>query len=118
MGISEAQPTARPIRPSGVGSANSSCFLPSSIFWIMAREGRTIPGSRRVLSSLRGAPTLRYQAFYCEETVYHLAREPHLAGRPREVVFISNAAAQCAMWHQRACPKPGWPILWDYHVIL
>ena len=59
-----------------------------------------------------------YQPFYCEENVFHLAREPQLAGRPREVVFISNAERSCPMWHQRAAVRPGWPILWDYHVVL
>src|SRR5262249_37200429 len=59
-----------------------------------------------------------YQPFYCEENVYHLAGEPLFAERPREVVFISNAAGACAMWHQRAAPRPGRPTLWDYHVVL
>jgi hypothetical protein len=61
---------------------------------------------------------VRYHPFYCEENAFHLAQEPALAGRPREVVFISNAGQSCAMWHQRAAPRPGWPILWDYHVVL
>ncbi len=59
-----------------------------------------------------------YQPFYCEENVYHLAREPMLAARRREVVFISNEARSCAVWHQRAAARPTWPILWDYHVVL
>jgi len=33
-------------------------------------------------------------------------------------VFISNAARSCAVWHQRASVRSGWPILWDYHVVL
>jgi hypothetical protein len=41
-----------------------------------------------------------------------------LANRPREVVFISNAARSCAVWHQRASVHESWPILWDYHVVL
>ncbi len=60
----------------------------------------------------------RYQPFYCEENVYHLAREPLLADRPRAVVFVSNAARSCAVWHQRAAARAGWPVLWDYHVVL
>ena len=59
-----------------------------------------------------------YQAYYCEENVFHLARDPLVAGRPREVVFISNADRTCAVWHQRAAVRPSWPILWDYHVVL
>jgi protein N-terminal glutamine amidohydrolase len=61
---------------------------------------------------------VRYCPFYCEENVFHLAQEPLLAGRPREVIFISNADRACAVWHQRAAARPGWPILWDYHVVL
>jgi hypothetical protein len=61
---------------------------------------------------------LRYCPFYCEENIFHLSREPALRARPREVVFISNEHRACAMWHQRAAAREGWPILWDYHVIL
>ena len=60
----------------------------------------------------------RYQPFYCEENVFHLARDPSLASRRRAVVFISNPERACAMWHQRAAQRPTWPILWDYHVVL
>lgn len=56
----------------------------------------------------------RYQPFWCEENVWHLAGEPALAARRRKVVFISNAAQQCAVWAQRA----GDPVVWDYHVVL
>jgi protein N-terminal glutamine amidohydrolase len=62
--------------------------------------------------------TVLYQPYYCEENVFHLARSPDLAGRPREVVFISNDDRSCAIWYQRAAARPGWPILWDYHVVL
>ena len=60
----------------------------------------------------------RYHAFYCEENVFHLAAEPEIAHRPREVVFISNPDRSCVMWHQRAARRPGAPLLWDYHVVL
>jgi hypothetical protein len=60
----------------------------------------------------------RYAPFYCEENVWHLAREPRFARRRREVVFISNESRSCAVWYQRAAAKPSWPILWDYHVVL
>lgn len=56
--------------------------------------------------------------FYCEENVYHLMSNPEVAGRPRQVVFISNEERSCAVWHQRAAARPSWPILWDYHVVL
>lgn len=58
-----------------------------------------------------------YQAYWCEENVYHLAREPALAARPRHVVFISNEARAVAMWSQRA-GRPGGAMAWDYHVVL
>lgn len=61
---------------------------------------------------------LRYQAFYCEENAYHLAREPVVAARPREVMFISNPTRSIAMWNQRAAGQPGAAMLWDYHVVL
>ena len=60
----------------------------------------------------------RWVPYYCEENVYHLAQHPAVAGRPREVVFIGNAERSCAMWRQSAAVRPGWPILWDYHVVL
>ena len=61
---------------------------------------------------------MRYAPYYCEENVLHLAAEPLLAQRPRQVVFISNAGRSCAVWHQRAARRPGTPMVWDYHVVL
>ncbi|MFO0760127.1 MAG: hypothetical protein U0359_26835 [Byssovorax sp.] len=69
----------------------------------------------------RAAPapeSFRHQPFYCEENVYHLCQEPIFAGRPRFAAFLSNASGGFAMWGQKASPRPGRPILWDYHVIL
>jgi hypothetical protein len=63
-------------------------------------------------------PSYRYHPFYCEENVFHLAREPALADRRRRVVFITNPERACAVWHQRAAERPTWPIFWDYHVVL
>ena len=59
-----------------------------------------------------------YAPYYCEENVFHLAADPLVAKRPREVVFISNAGRSCAVWHQRAARRPGAPMVWDYHVVL
>ncbi len=56
-----------------------------------------------------------YQAFYCEENVWHLA--DRMRDRARTVVFISNAERTCALWQQRAAPA-GLPVVWDYHVVL
>ena len=55
---------------------------------------------------------MKYQPFYCEENVWHLAGE--MRGRSARVLFVSNANRSCAMWKQRA----GDPIVWDYHVVL
>ena len=55
---------------------------------------------------------MKYQPFYCEENVWHLADS--MRGQTAQVVFISNRDRACAMWKQRA----GDPIVWDYHVVL
>jgi hypothetical protein len=60
----------------------------------------------------------KWVPYFCEENVWHLCQEAVLASRPRQVVFISNEDRRCAVWHQRAATRPGWPILWDYHVVL
>ena len=62
--------------------------------------------------------TFRYCPYFCEENIWHLASEASV-GVPldeRRVVFISNAARQVAMHHQRA--GRGRPMVWDYHVVL
>lgn len=60
------------------------------------------------------------QPYYCEENAWHEAKRVVEAGEPGpiEVVFISNPARQCALWAQRAAPKPGEPVVWDYHVVV
>ena len=63
------------------------------------------------------APFL-YQAYYCEENIWHLAAHEALGEGPRRVVFISNAARQVALWHQQASKEPDGLVVWDYHVIL
>ena len=50
--------------------------------------------------------------------VWHRCRHPAVAGVPRRVVFVSNAARACPLWAQRAAPAPGEPVVWDYHVFL
>lgn len=61
-----------------------------------------------------------YQAFYCEENVWHACRvlEALGDGGVRHAVFVTNAARTVACWAQRACPAPHEPVVWDYHVIL
>lgn len=56
-----------------------------------------------------------YQAYYCEENVWQLARH---RGGEGAVVFISNPSRTVAMWQQQAAPAPEQPIVWDYHVVL
>lgn len=62
-------------------------------------------------------PGERYQAFYCEENIWWLARSPQVRERERWAVFISNPNRTCAIWAQRAGP-PDRPVVWDYHVVL
>ncbi len=59
-----------------------------------------------------------YQPHYCEENIWHLARDERVKGINADVLFISNSAKCCAMWCQKAAPSPEQPVLWDYHVIL
>ncbi|MEZ4297363.1 MAG: hypothetical protein R3B70_20530 [Polyangiaceae bacterium] len=65
-----------------------------------------------------GPAELRYQAFYCEENVFHLCGHEVLAGRRRHAVVISGAHEGFVMWHQRAARRPGGALFWDYHVIV
>lgn len=59
-----------------------------------------------------------YQPYYCEENVFHLCQSPVLAGRAKSAVFASGARGGCVMWHQRAAPRPGAALFWDYHVFV
>ena len=61
---------------------------------------------------------LQYQAHYCEENIWHLARDEQFNSVDCSVLFISNSAKCCAMWSQKAAPSPEQPVLWDYHVVL
>jgi hypothetical protein len=62
-------------------------------------------------------PPLPYQAFWCEENIWHLATHPAPGTGERLVLVITGAEAEVACWNQRA-GRPGQPILWDYHVVL
>lgn len=59
----------------------------------------------------------RYTPFYCEENVWHLAKDG-VGTDPSFVVFISNPKRSCALWAQRASSSADMPVLWDYHVVL
>ena len=82
-------------------------MIPAAILWT-ATWPPVIP-----LSS-----ALTYTAYYCEENIWHLCREPMFAGLPCRVVIISNPGRCCAVWQQRAAPHRDLPICWDYHVVL
>jgi protein N-terminal glutamine amidohydrolase len=58
---------------------------------------------------------VRYTSHFCEENVWHLARERADQGRTGVyAVFITNRARRVMLWQQRA----GDPVAWDYHVVL
>ena len=58
---------------------------------------------------------MRYAPYFCEENVWHLARERDAEGRPDvHAVFITNRRRHLRMWQQRA----GDPVGWDYHAVL
>jgi protein N-terminal glutamine amidohydrolase len=62
--------------------------------------------------------THRYQPYYCEENVWHLAGESALAGLEPAALFISNAERSVALWEQRAGRPADGLVIWDYHVVL
>lgn len=58
---------------------------------------------------------MRYTPFFCEENVWHLARDRADSGRAGVfAVFITNRLQRVPLWQQRA----GDPVAWDYHVVL
>jgi hypothetical protein len=60
----------------------------------------------------------RYHPFYCEENVWHLARQVDDLGiHDAHAVFISNHDRTVAIWSQRN-GDPGRPAVYDYHVVL
>jgi hypothetical protein len=59
-----------------------------------------------------------YCAYYCEENIWHLCADPRVGADERHVLLICNRARQVAMWGQKIAEHPGYPIAWDYHVIL
>ncbi len=59
-----------------------------------------------------------YQANFCEENIWHLCQKFPEQHALTSVVFISNPGRQVCLYHQRACPSPTTPVVWDYHVVL
>lgn len=58
----------------------------------------------------------RYQPFYCEENIWHLAGR--FAVDEARVVFISNPSRRCLLLGQRAGGEAAGEVVWDYHVVL
>jgi hypothetical protein len=59
---------------------------------------------------------IRYAAYYCEENIFHLARE---RGNPDDrVLLISNTRRQAALAAQKAGRGEEGIVVWDYHVVL
>jgi hypothetical protein len=56
---------------------------------------------------------LLYQAFYCEENVWQLAR----TRTEGAALFITNRLRRVAFRHQRRAPAADAVMMWDYHVV-
>jgi len=64
-----------------------------------------------------------YTPYYCEENIYLLAntfsQDPSISQAWEiSVVFISNRTKTVALWNQKLCVDPEYPVLWDYHCVL
>lgn len=59
-----------------------------------------------------------YTPYYCEENIWYLGQQPEFKDILKRAVFISNDQHQCRLSHQRAAILPGFPVIWDYHVVL
>ena len=55
-----------------------------------------------------------YQPFFCEENIWHLAKQRQDSNG--EVVFISNLQKQ-VLFYQQKNAEDKHPQLWDYHVV-
>ena len=67
---------------------------------------------------------MRYCPYFCEENIWHLCGDVDVTDATgavvpldeRAAVFVSNAARQVRMRHQRA--GGGGIVIWDYHVVM
>jgi len=62
----------------------------------------------------------RYTRYFCEENIWWLAhslRESGFGIEHSRVWLITNPAQSVVLLNQRSA-RPGWPMVWDYHVIL
>ncbi|MDX9724384.1 MAG: hypothetical protein RBU37_26790 [Myxococcota bacterium] len=60
---------------------------------------------------------MRYQAYFCEENIWHLCQDSRVQPFAPLVLFVSNEGGCCELYAQRLA-KPGGAVRWDYHVIL
>ena len=67
------------------------------------------------LSALRREDYL-YQAYYCEENIWHLCQCDIFENS--SVVFIASSGDDFPMLKQRAMATSSKPVYWDYHVVL
>ena len=59
-----------------------------------------------------------YRSCYCEENIWHLAREEWFREREAMVVIVSGKGRYRRLWFQNNAESPETPVYWDYHVIL
>ena len=60
---------------------------------------------------------LKYQAFWCEENIWHLAQHPTTSADEALVLAVTGTLGQVACWQQKAAEE-GEAVVWDYHVVL
>lgn len=62
-----------------------------------------------------------YTACFCEENIWLLGqafKADGLAIDQSSVLFITNANQQVPLFCQQSAIQPGYPVIWDYHVVL
>lgn len=59
-----------------------------------------------------------YRSCYCEENIWHLAREEWFREQETMVVIVSGRGRYRRFWFQGGAENPQAPVYWDYHVIL
>lgn len=60
----------------------------------------------------------KYTPFYCEENIWHLARNKRFTELDTRVVLITGPGRHRKLWYQRCSEHITLPVYWDYHVIL
>jgi hypothetical protein len=70
--------------------------------------------SNDVSTPLGRAP---YQALFCEENAWQIARMARDAALPARVLFVTNERKSAALLAQRAGVGPESLVVWDYHAL-